>query len=174
MGFLDPAKILVVLVFALIVLGPERLPRAARQLGAAWRELTRVREQVTEEIRSAMPDLDLPSIPRLPTNMVSGFIADLTKPSVANVGGEAVGEAGVHGDLEDTTGELLSSSATGTIDDDASTGAPFGGGTVAAGRIVPAGTATDAGYRVPGDQEVRARSGAFDAAPVIVDDPSMN
>ncbi len=79
MGFLDPEKILVVLVIALIVLGPERLPRAAHQLGSAWRELTRVREQVTEEIRSALPE-DMPSIPRMPRGVVSGFIADLTRP----------------------------------------------------------------------------------------------
>lgn len=79
MGFLDPEKILVVLVIALIVLGPERLPRAARQLGQAWRELTRVRDQVTDEIRSALPE-DMPSIPRMPRGVVSGFISDLTRP----------------------------------------------------------------------------------------------
>ncbi len=80
-GNLDPAKILVVLVLALIVLGPERLPRVARQLGAAWRELTRVRAQVTEEVRAAMPDLDLPNVPRVRPGAVSGFLADLTRPS---------------------------------------------------------------------------------------------
>ena len=80
-GSLDPAKILVVLVLALVVLGPERLPRVARQLGAAWRELTRVRAQVTDEVRSALPDLDLPNIPRVRPGAVSGFLNDLTRSS---------------------------------------------------------------------------------------------
>ena len=79
MGSLDPAKLLVILVVALIVLGPERLPRVARQLGAAWRELTRVRDKVTDEVRSAMPDLDLPKIPRA-SSAISSFLSDLTRP----------------------------------------------------------------------------------------------
>ena len=91
MGFLDPGKILVVLVLALLVLGPERLPRAARQAGTAWRELTRIKEQVTDEIRSALPE-DMPSIPRMPNNMVSGFISDLTKAGPRTTGPGAAGE----------------------------------------------------------------------------------
>ncbi|MCU1490897.1 MAG: hypothetical protein JWM85_2302, partial [Acidimicrobiaceae bacterium] len=81
-GSLDPAKILVILIIALVVLGPERLPKAARQLAHAWKELTRIREQVTEEVRSAMPDLglkdlDLPHFPKSPAAAVSGFVRDL-------------------------------------------------------------------------------------------------
>ena len=90
LGSLDPAKILVILVIALIVLGPERLPRAARQLGAAWRELTRVREQVTEEVRSAIPDVGLPDVPRIRPGAVSGFLSDLTR-SDAREGSSAAG-----------------------------------------------------------------------------------
>lgn len=84
-GSLDPAKLLVVLVVALIVVGPERLPRLAHQLGKAWRTLTELRERVTEEVRSAIPDLglgdlDLPRIPRNPAGAVSSFVRDLTGP----------------------------------------------------------------------------------------------
>lgn len=75
LGSLDPAKLLVILVVALVVLGPERLPRAARQLGIAWRELTRIREEVREEVRSAIPEMD---VPRIPPGSVSGFLRDLT------------------------------------------------------------------------------------------------
>ncbi|HVC24993.1 MAG TPA: twin-arginine translocase TatA/TatE family subunit [Acidimicrobiales bacterium] len=174
MGFLDPAKILVVLVLALIVLGPERLPKAARQLGAAWRELTRVRDQVTEEIRSAIPDLDLPNIPRLPTNMVSGFIADLTKPSVSGVGGEAAGDEGVTAEVDDLHDEVLSTSATGLVGDESATGTPSGPGAVPAVR-------SDAGGSARGTDSLAARSGASRAprastehVPLLADDPSMN
>jgi Sec-independent protein translocase protein TatA len=78
MGALDPAKILMILVVALVVLGPERLPRVARQLGSAWRELTRFREQVTEEVRAAIPLEDLPRIPRPSPGSITGFVAGLT------------------------------------------------------------------------------------------------
>lgn len=50
MGGLDPAKIFILLVIALVVVGPERLPGAARQLGGAWRELNRLRQKFDEEV----------------------------------------------------------------------------------------------------------------------------
>jgi hypothetical protein len=74
---LDPAKLLVILVLALIVLGPDRLPGAARQLGTAWRTLTHLREQVTEEVRKAIPDVTIPNLPR--AGMVTSFLTDLTR-----------------------------------------------------------------------------------------------
>jgi sec-independent protein translocase protein TatB len=54
---LDPAKILVVLVIALIVLGPEKLPGVARQLGALWGDVRRWRARLETEVRGAFPDL---------------------------------------------------------------------------------------------------------------------
>ena len=82
LGSLDPAKILVILVFALVVVGPQRLPQAARQLATAWKELSRIRDTVREEIRSALPDLgldelDLPHLPKSPSAAVGGFVRDL-------------------------------------------------------------------------------------------------
>ncbi len=74
---LDPAKLLVILVIALIVLGPDRLPRLARQLGAAWRELTRVRDQVTDEVRAAIPEVEVPRV-RYQPGSIRQF---LTSPS---------------------------------------------------------------------------------------------
>ena len=54
---LSPAKLLVILVVALIVLGPEKLPQVARQIGAAWRDLRRLRTRLESEVRGAFPDL---------------------------------------------------------------------------------------------------------------------
>lgn len=54
---LDPAKVLVVLVVALVVLGPDKLPRAARQLGAAWSQLRQWRARLEAEVRGTFPDL---------------------------------------------------------------------------------------------------------------------
>jgi len=54
---LSPAKILVVVVVALIVLGPDKLPQVARQLGAAWGDLRRFRARLERDVRGAFPDL---------------------------------------------------------------------------------------------------------------------
>jgi len=55
--FLDPGKLLVILIVALVVLGPDKLPGVARQLGAAWGELRRFRERLETEVRGTFPDL---------------------------------------------------------------------------------------------------------------------
>jgi Sec-independent protein translocase protein TatA len=54
---LSPAKLLVVLVIALIVLGPEKLPELSRQLGSLWGDLRKWRTRLESEVRSNFPDL---------------------------------------------------------------------------------------------------------------------
>ena len=54
MGSLGGAEILVILVVALLVLGPERLPDAARQVGRVMAELRRMSSGFQAEIRDAM------------------------------------------------------------------------------------------------------------------------
>jgi sec-independent protein translocase protein TatA len=53
---LGPAEILVVLVLALVVFGPKRLPEVGRQVGGALRELRKVQDTVQTEIRSVIDD----------------------------------------------------------------------------------------------------------------------
>ena len=57
MLFLSPAKLLIILVVALTVLGPETLPRVARQIGGLWGEFKRFREKLESEVRGTFPDL---------------------------------------------------------------------------------------------------------------------
>ena len=54
MGSLGPAEILVILVVALIVLGPERLPEAARKVGQFVGEMRRIGAGFQAELRDAM------------------------------------------------------------------------------------------------------------------------
>jgi len=56
MGSIGPAEVLVVLVAALIILGPQRLPEAARQLGKALAEFRRVSSDLQAEVRDAFVD----------------------------------------------------------------------------------------------------------------------
>jgi Sec-independent protein translocase protein TatA len=86
-GALDPEKLLVVLALALIVIGPDRLPKLARQLGSYWRTLGELRGRLEGEMRSALPDLrevlpdrgDLPRIPRNPRAAMTAFVTDLVR-----------------------------------------------------------------------------------------------
>jgi Sec-independent protein translocase protein TatA len=55
--FLDPAKLLIILIVALVVLGPDKLPIVAKQMGAAWGEIRRFRERLETEVRGTFPDL---------------------------------------------------------------------------------------------------------------------
>ncbi len=54
---LDPGKLLVIAVVAIILLGPDKLPQVARQLGGAWRSFNEFRHRMESEVRSTMPDL---------------------------------------------------------------------------------------------------------------------
>jgi Sec-independent protein translocase protein TatA len=97
MGGLDPAKIFLLLVIALVVVGPERLPGAARQLGGAWRELNKLRQKFDEEVRALVPDLDLPKIPTSPAKAVSGYISGL----VSGTGGSTTTAGAAAGETVD-------------------------------------------------------------------------
>lgn len=79
MGGLDPAKLLVILVLALVVLGPERLPKAARQLGGFFRDFMAWRAKIEEEVRSVLPEVDLPSIPTMPRGGLTGYLTGMMR-----------------------------------------------------------------------------------------------
>ena len=58
---LGPEKIILILVVALIVFGPQRLPDIARQVGAAMRELRRMQDTVRGELEHVLhPDFTPP------------------------------------------------------------------------------------------------------------------
>jgi len=78
---LDPAKLLVILVIGLLVLGPERLPRVARQLGRLWQDFTSARDRLVDEIKEQIPDLPNPRTFR-------SVLVDPLSPTRPEVSGE--------------------------------------------------------------------------------------
>src|SRR5687767_6755773 len=72
MGSIGAPEVLVILLVALIVLGPDRLPGAARQVGRALSELRRMSSGVQAELRDAMqePVAAPPAVPPAPTGPV--------------------------------------------------------------------------------------------------------
>ena len=57
MSLLSPAKILVVLIIAIVVLGPDNLPKVARQVGSLWGDFRRLRQRLETDVRGNFPDL---------------------------------------------------------------------------------------------------------------------
>ena len=74
LGILEIALILVV---ALLVLGPEKLPKVARQLGKGVREVRRAARELqvaiddsTHEVKREVERLDEPTVSRKPTQSI--------------------------------------------------------------------------------------------------------
>jgi TatA/E family protein of Tat protein translocase len=61
MPSLGPAEILVILVVALLVFGPEKMPDIARQVGKGMREFKRVQQHLKSELRDVVSEFDVPS-----------------------------------------------------------------------------------------------------------------
>jgi Tat protein translocase TatB subunit len=51
-----PAEVLMILVVALLVLGPKKLPEAARQMGKAMSEFRRVTAGLQDEVRGVLDE----------------------------------------------------------------------------------------------------------------------
>lgn len=111
---LDPSKLLVIAVLAIVLLGPEKLPGAARQIGMVWRALTRWRERVEAEVRSTLPDLpstqDLSQMIRSPGALLNRLASETTSDGVIDGQDNAITVA-----HERTGGQSAASSARGPI-----------------------------------------------------------
>ena len=57
MFLFSPEKLLVILAVAMVVLGPDKLPKLAGQIGGLWRDLQKWRERLEDEARGVFPDL---------------------------------------------------------------------------------------------------------------------
>jgi len=86
MPSLGPAEILVVLVIALLVFGPDKMPDIAKQVGKGFREFRRVQQHLKSELRDVVSEFDSPSsaaveqqaVPMLPPKDAAPTEAPLT------------------------------------------------------------------------------------------------
>ena len=97
---LDPGKLLVIAVIAIILLGPDRLPQVARQVGGAWRSFNEFRHRMETEVRSSMPDLpptsEIARLARSPSALLNHL-------STMSPDKEEAGDAGEAGEAADGT-----------------------------------------------------------------------
>ncbi|MHB8264083.1 MAG: twin-arginine translocase TatA/TatE family subunit [Acidimicrobiales bacterium] len=74
-----PTKLLIVLVFGLIILGPDKLPRVAKQVGEAWSGFKQFRQRMESEMRDVFPQLpsttEIASAVRSPISLLDRLAA---------------------------------------------------------------------------------------------------
>jgi sec-independent protein translocase protein TatB len=173
---LSPAKLLVILVIALIVLGPEKLPQVARQIGAAWHDLRGWRSRIESEVRGTFPNLppthEVAQAVRSPLAFLDRLADDHERalseqPSETAVteGAEPDGDAGVGPGPPLDNGAVPGNGAV------ASNGAGVDNGSVGANGSGAGVTASPGSGDGAGDRAGTVVPGAFPAVP---DDPSMN
>jgi sec-independent protein translocase protein TatB len=74
-------EIMVILLIALIVLGPDKLPDAARKVGNVMGELRRMSQGFQDEMKSAFDDVSRPpDVPRAPLESVKDDDVPQSKP----------------------------------------------------------------------------------------------
>lgn len=94
MGSIGPAEIIIVLIVGLLVLGPTRLPEAAKQVGKAMSEFRRVSAGLQAEVRDAfqepVPGSPSPGTPPAPTSpAVAAEVAAMTEVGTQPTAGPA-------------------------------------------------------------------------------------
>lgn len=71
---LSPVKLLIILVVGIILLGPDKLPQVARQVGETWKSFRSFQRKVEDGVRESLPDLpstgDLARMARSPVEML--------------------------------------------------------------------------------------------------------
>jgi Sec-independent protein translocase protein TatA len=172
---LSPAKLLVILVVALIVLGPDKLPQMARQLGAFWHDIRQWRGRIESEVRGTFPNLppthEVAKVVRSPLS----FPDRLADEHEASLEADEADEADDGDDGDDGDG------VDGAGTNGAGIGTPRGetAGNGAAGSGAASNGATTRAYTPDSGGATGVRStppGGFspEAGGVMPDDPSMN
>jgi sec-independent protein translocase protein TatB len=128
---LDPGKVIVIAVVAIILLGPDKLPQFARQVGGAWRTFNDFRHRMESEVRSTMPDLpptsEIARLARSPSALLT-HLSNLPGEEEAPDGslqppGVAANGAG-EGSVDDPAAAVTESpAATGSTDEPGAGGA---------------------------------------------------
>jgi sec-independent protein translocase protein TatB len=180
---LSPAKLLVILVIALIVLGPEKLPQMARQIGAAWHDLRTWRSRVEHEVRGTFPNLPPAHEVAQAVRSPLAFLERLADEHEKSLGDEGTDPGAVSTTAGTETNGSAPTAAEATAPGDATLTVPAATGSVTGnGSVAGNGSGTHNGSETgvlssPGAAPARAHdegTAAPGALPGVPDDPSMN
>jgi sec-independent protein translocase protein TatB len=182
---LDPAKLLVIAIVGIILLGPDKLPKVAKQAGAAWRSFNEFRHRMESEVRNTVPDLpptsEIARLARSPSALLH-HLSTLSsddedeapdgsfQPPGAVAGAAPEGEAGAASTSASASAEGAESTLGGAESPADGTGPPMTNGAGTGPTWPPAG--------VPAPQISRAPSSSAGAAPepevIAPGDPTLN
>lgn|GEM_PF-4037638 len=73
-GSLDPEKLLIVFVAAIIILGPDKLPKLARQMAVLIKQWQDIRDKSIGELRSGFKELTDLEPPRYGKGAIGAFL----------------------------------------------------------------------------------------------------
>jgi len=113
-----PEKLLLLFIIALIVLGPSKLPDAARTLGRALGEFRRVSGRLQNEVRDALAD---------PKDALSAAVSDL-RSEFGDMGGFGLGGLSMTAPVGEQPAPANPSSTSPS---------PSAGGPMPAGSLIP-------------------------------------
>lgn len=97
---IGPLEIAVVLLVALLVFGPDRLPELARQVGGALRELRRIQQDLKADLHEMMADESAGAAPAPTLPPLSLSEAEAIEAGDPSTGGPAAGDPAVAGGPE--------------------------------------------------------------------------
>jgi len=90
---LNPEKLFIVLIVAVVLLGPDKLPKLARQMGEGWAKLRAFQQRMESEVRDTMPELpsshEIARIVRSPVSYLNSLADGDPEPLVADPGSPA-------------------------------------------------------------------------------------
>ncbi|MHB8220151.1 MAG: Sec-independent protein translocase subunit TatA/TatB [Acidimicrobiales bacterium] len=83
---LDPLKLAIIALVALVVLGPDKLPAAARKAASVWSDVRRLQSSLQQEVHGVVSELPfadaLPSLTSATTTELAGSaLGALTRPA---------------------------------------------------------------------------------------------
>lgn len=102
MGPIGPTELIVILVIALLILGPKKLPEVGKSLGKGMREF---KDSISSSTDAFGHDEDEPVAPRRapsPAQVTAG-VSTSPAPDVAQAAAKAPAEATTSGERPDTT-----------------------------------------------------------------------
>ncbi|MBO0692017.1 MAG: twin-arginine translocase TatA/TatE family subunit [Acidimicrobiaceae bacterium] len=151
----SPEKLFLVGIIALVVLGPNRLPQAARTVGRLLAEFRRMSANVQNEFTQALAD---------PRDAMQKSIGEFGFTDVRSQLRSTINEV-VTGPRTNGNGALNGSHAAGAIEAADGLGGDVGSPIVDPSRMTPVGTLED---------QTGAPASQLQDEPVAPDDPSFN
>jgi sec-independent protein translocase protein TatB len=94
---IGPGELVIILILALVLLGPKRLPEVARTVGKGMRELRRATEDLKDSVESEFYKLEHPDTPKPALRPPEGRIVPI-EPLSSNAADDASGDKRADGD----------------------------------------------------------------------------